>query len=274
MKKTILVTGATGALGKATALELAKNNCNVILMARNADKLSKVKADIISATKNDDIETVVADLSEPASIRKAVAEIKSKHSSLNGLVNTAAIFIKARKENSAGQEYMLATNHLGPFLLTNELLELLRAGKPSRILTVSAPSTTKVNFDDISGKAKWNPGFMGTFGATKMMNLMFTYALARRIEGTGVTASVYHPGLMKSELTHEMSAFANFIFGMMSSPPEKAAKMLANMTTDNQYNNSNGTFLKFNGKEIKSSAYSYEKDNQEKLWKLSEELTK
>ncbi|MBI3509133.1 MAG: SDR family NAD(P)-dependent oxidoreductase [Bacteroidetes bacterium] len=273
MKKTIVVTGATGSLGKATALELAKNNCRIILLARNADKLLKIKNEIISATKNNDVEYFVADLSEPSSIRKAVAEIKSKHSSLNGLINTAAIFIKQRKQNSLGHEYMFATNHLGTFLLTNELLDLLKAGKPSRVLTVSAPSTTKVNFDDIHGKQKWNPGFMGTFGATKMMNLLFTYALARRIEGSGVTASVYHPGLMKSELTREMSAFANFIFGMMSSPPEKAAKMLCTMTIGGNYNNSNGIFLKFNGKQIKSNAYSYDRDNQEKLWKMSEEIT-
>ena len=94
MKKTVLITGATGAIGKATALEFARNNCTVILLGRNLEKLSKVKSDIIQATKNNDIETVVAELSEPESIRKAVTEIKSKHNSLNALVNVAAIFKK------------------------------------------------------------------------------------------------------------------------------------------------------------------------------------
>lgn len=274
MKKSILITGATGAIGKATALELARQNCNVILFARNADKLNKVKAEIVAATKNNDVEVVVGDLSEPSSIRKAVAEIKSKHTSINGLINVAAIYHAQRKENSQGNEYMLATNHLGPFQLTNELLDLLKAGKPSRVVTVSAPSRTKPNYDDIQGKQKWNPGFMGTFGATKLMNLQFTYALARRLEGTGVTASVFHPGLVKTELTKEMSKFANFIFGMMSGPPEKAAKALTGLTIDSKWEKSNGTFVKFNGKEIKSDAYSYDKDAQEKLWKLSEELIK
>src|SRR4051812_34341202 len=105
MKKTVIVTGATGAIGKATALELAKNNCAVILLGRNPEKLSKVKAEIIQATKNNDIETVTVDLGDAKSIRNAVATIKSKHHSINALLNIAAIFTKSRTENKQGLEY-------------------------------------------------------------------------------------------------------------------------------------------------------------------------
>jgi NAD(P)-dependent dehydrogenase (short-subunit alcohol dehydrogenase family) len=272
--KTVVVTGATGAIGKATALELAKNNHRVILIGRNSGKLLKVRSELELASNNKNIETVVADLSEPADIKKAADEIKAKHKSINALINIAAIFSKTRRENSKGQEFMFATNHLGPFKLTNELLPLLKEGKPSRVVTVSAPSTTKVNFDDINSKQKFNPGFMGVFGASKMMNLMHTYALARRLEGSGVTTSVFHPGLVKSELTSEMPAFLNFIFKAMSSAPDKAAKMLSKVATDPAYANSNGTFLKFTGQEIKSNPYSYDKDLQEKLWQVSEEMSK
>lgn len=272
MKKTVLVTGVTGAIGKATALELAKNNCKVILLARNEAKLNQVKADIMKSTGNNDIDIVVADLSEPTSIRKATAEIKKKYATLNALINVAAIFKKERAVNSQGHELMFATNHLGPFVLTNELLDLLKAGKPARVVTVSAPSTTKIKFDDISGKEKFSAGFLGAFGASKMMNLMFTYTLARRLEGTGVTTSVMHPGLVKSDLTKDMPAFLKFIFKLMSGSPDKAAKMLCSLAIDSQYNNSNGTFYKFNGKEMKSSAYSYDKNIQEKLWSISEQL--
>lgn len=274
MKKIVLITGATGAIGKTTALELAKNNCAVILLGRNADKLSKVKSEIVQATNNNDIEAVVADMSEPKSIRKAVEEIKSKHKSLNALVNVAAIFTKNRTENSQGLEYTFATNHLGPFVLTNELLDLLKAGKPARVVTVSAPATTKINFDDINGKKKFSSGFLGAFGASKMMNIMFTYALARRIEGTGVTTSVFHPGLVKSELTKDMPKLLYYIFKTISSEPDKAAKMLCSLAIDKQYENTNGTFLKFDGKEIESNKYSYDKDLQEKLWTISEQLAK
>ena len=272
--KTILITGATGAIGKATAMELARQNCELILLGRNIEKLKVVKADIMMATHNQNVEVIQANLSEPKSIRKAVEEIKKKHTSLDALLNIAAVFNPRREENTHGHECMFATNHLGPFVLTNEVLDLLKAGKPSRIITVSAPSTTKVNFDDIDSKKKFSPGFMGVFGATKMMNILFTYALSERLKGTGVTASVFHPGLVKSNLTNEMGAVLKFIIGMMSGKPNKAAKMLAELALDEKWQNSNGTFIKFDGKEVKSSAYSHDKEVQEKLWKLSEELTK
>lgn len=272
MKKVILITGATGAIGKATALELAKNNCHLILLGRNADKLAAVKSEITSTTGNKDIEIAVADLSEPASIQQAVSEIKKKHASLNALLNVAAIFKSKRLANSAGQEYMFATNHLGPFLLTNALLDLLKAGQPSRVVTVSAPSTTKINFDDVQGEKNFSAGFMGAFGASKMMNLMFTYALARRLEGTGVTTSVFHPGLVKSDLINEMPSMLNFIVQMMSAKPDKAAKMLCSLAIDSKYYDSNGVFYKYDGKEMKSNAYSYDQELQEKLWSLSEQL--
>jgi len=274
MKKNILITGATGTIGKATAMELAKNNCQLILLGRNFEKLSAVKSEIIKETGNSDIDMYIAELSEPKSIHQAVLEIKKRYNSLNGLINVAAIFKNNRLENSSGLEYMFATNHLGPFVLTVECLDLLKAGKPSRVLTVSAPSTTKINFDDINGKKKFSAGFMGAFGASKMMNLMFTYALARRLEGTGVTAGVFHPGLVKSNLTNEMPAFLNYIFKQISNKPDKAAKTLCSLAIDKNYENSNGTFLTLGGKEIKSNEYSKNQDLQEKLWTISEQLMK
>jgi NAD(P)-dependent dehydrogenase (short-subunit alcohol dehydrogenase family) len=273
MKKTVLITGTTGTIGKATLLELAKNNCQLILLGRNEEKLGKVRSEISKITGNNDIEVVVADLSEPESIKDAVSEIRKKISSLNALINVAAIVKSKRFENSKGVEYMLATNHLGPFTLTNELLDLLKAGRPSRVVTVSAPSTTKINFDDISGKKKFSAGFIGAFGASKMMNIMFTQALSRRLEGTGVTTSVFHPGLVKSKLTKEMPAVMNFIIQRLSGSPDKAAIMLCKLAIDPQFERSNGTFIRFDGKEIKSSNYSYDKDLQEKLWTISEQLS-
>jgi retinol dehydrogenase-14 len=270
--KTVLITGATGAIGKATALELAKKGCNVILLARNSVKLSAVKSEIMKASGNATVDTVVADLSEPKSIKKAAAEIKSKYPALNALVNTAAIFRPKREENSGGLEYMFATNHLGTFALTKELLDVLKNGKPARVVTVSAPSTTKINFDDLQGKQKFSAGFMGAFGASKMMNLVFTYALAKKLEGTGVTTSVFHPGLVKSDLINEMPAAMTFIVNMLSNKPDKAASMLASLAVDEKYQKSNGSFYKFNGKEIKSNKYSYDASVQEKLWDVSEKL--
>jgi NAD(P)-dependent dehydrogenase (short-subunit alcohol dehydrogenase family) len=274
MGKTVLMTGATGTIGKATALELARSNCQLILLGRNSEKLSAVKSEITKETGNKDIDIFIADLSEPASIRQAASEIKKKYSSLNGLINVAAIFKRNRSENSSGVEFMFATNHLGPFVLTGEMLGLLKSGNPSRVITVSAPSTTKINFDEINGIKKFSTGYMSAFGASKMMNLMFSYALARRLEGTGITTSLFHPGLVKSNLTNEMPALLDFIFKQISSKPDKAAKTLCSLTIDKKYESSNGTFMTIGGKEIKSNEYSKNKDLQEKLWTISEQLSK
>jgi NAD(P)-dependent dehydrogenase (short-subunit alcohol dehydrogenase family) len=274
MKKTVLITGATGAIGRATAIELAKHNCTVILLGRDAGKLSRVRSEIMQASNNKEIKIVVADLSEPRSVKQAVADIKKNHQSLNALINVAAIFTKDRRENSEGLEYTFATNHLGPFILTTGLIDLLKAGGPARVVTVSAPSTTKVNFDDINGRTKYSSGFMGAFGASKTMNIMFTYALSRRLKQSGITTSVFHPGLVKSELIKDMPKLLYYIFKSISSPPEKAAKMLCELATGKQYEKTNGTFIRYDGKQIQSNKYSNNTELQEKLWVLSEDLSK
>jgi NAD(P)-dependent dehydrogenase (short-subunit alcohol dehydrogenase family) len=115
---------------------------------------------------------------------------------------------------------------------------------------------------------------MGAFGASKMMNIKFTYELSRRLYGTGVTANVFYPGLVKSNLTKEMPAVLNFIFRQISNKPDKAAKGIADLVMDNRFKNSNGIFYKFNGEEIKSSKYSYDETLQKKLWTISEQLSK
>jgi retinol dehydrogenase-14 len=270
--KTILITGATGSIGKATAIDLAKQKCRLILVGRNETRLSQAKQEISAASGNKEIEVVVADLAEPDSVKSAISKVKQSYQALDAIINVAAVYKKDRAENSKGHEYMLAANHLGPFLLTNGLIDLVKKSK-GRVVTVSAPSTTKINFDDIHWKKKFSPGFLGSFGSNKMMNLVFTYGLARKLEGTGATATVMHPGLVKSELTSEMPAFMNWLFKSMSSPPDKAARGLSALAVGKEYAGHNGKFYKFDGKELKSSKYSYDTSVQDRLWKISEELT-
>jgi len=145
-------------------------------------------------------------------------------------VNVAAF--QKQETNYKDWNICLATNHLGPFILTNELLDLLKAGKPSRVVTVSAPSTTKINFDDINGNKSFLQDFWELLVLSKMMNIMFTYALARRLEGTSVTASVFHPGLVKSNLTKDMPKLLYYIFKTVSSAPDKPAKMLCSLAIE------------------------------------------
>jgi NAD(P)-dependent dehydrogenase (short-subunit alcohol dehydrogenase family) len=271
MNKTVLITGVTGTIGRATALQIAKSGATVVLLARNRMKLEWVRSEVSKKSGNNNIDILVTDLSDISSVKDAVKEFKQNYNRLDVLVNVAAVYRKKREVTKDNLELMFATNHLGPFILTNELLDLLKVSKPTRIITVTAPSTTKLNFNDLQGEKKFSA--LNSFGGSKMMNLMFTYSLARRLEGTGVTATALHPGLVKSDLTKEMPSILKYIFGLMAGKPDKAAKMLCSLAIDSKYSNSNGKFYKFNGKEIKSSAYSYDKELQEKLWTISKQLS-
>jgi len=268
--KTILLTGVTGSVGKATAFEIAKSGATTVLLARNSTKLEALKNELIEKTGNKNIEILVADFTDVQSIKAAAKEFKAKHDRLDSLVNIAAIYRRHRELTKSKLELMFATNHLAVFVLTNDLLDVLKTSSPSRIVTVSAPSSTKLNFDDLQGVQNFSS--FGAFGASKMMNLLFTYDLARRLEGTNVSAMALHPGLVKSDLTNKMPGALKLLFKMMSSKPDKAANMLSLLALDPAYEKSNGKFYKFNGKEIKSAAYSYDKDVQEKLWTLSEKM--
>jgi NAD(P)-dependent dehydrogenase (short-subunit alcohol dehydrogenase family) len=136
---------------------------------------------------------------------------------------------------------------------------------------VAAPSFNKLNFDDLQGEKKFSA--LTLFGASKMANLLFTYALARKVQGTGVTTTVLHPGAVKSELTNDMPAFIKFIFWLLSSSADKPAKMLQQLSLAPEFASANGKFYKFDGKELKPSEYSSDKTVQDKLWQVSEELS-
>ncbi len=269
-KKTILITGVTGAIGGATAQELAKGKHHLVLLARNQQKLEALQAELIKASGNKDIDIMVADLSHIASIKKVANEFKQKYNHLDALVNISAIFRANRELSKDGLEMMFATNHMGPFVLTNELLDLLKKSEPSRIVTVAAPSTTKLNFDDLQGEKKYSS--MYSFGGSKMMNLMTNYMLAKKLEGTKVTTNTFHPGLVKSDLVKEMKGPLKLIVNMMSTKPDKAAHALTELATSEKYNGISGKFFDFKQKEKKSSAYSHDAAMQEKLWNLSTEL--
>lgn len=272
MNKTILITGVTGAIGGATALEIAKSGATIVLLARNKNKVENIKKEISQKSGNNNIYTLIADLSDIASVKKAANEFKRKHDRLDVLLNIAAVYKSKREVTKDNLEMMFATNYLGPFILTNELLDLLKSSKHARIITLTAPSTTKLKFDDLQGEKKFSS--FNAFGASKMMNLLFTYALARRLKGTRVTATAFFPGLTKSNLTIEMPSLIKFFLRIIGSKPERPAVMLGHLALDQKYQASNGKFYKFNGKEIKSSSYSYDTAIQEKLWKRSERLVK
>jgi NAD(P)-dependent dehydrogenase (short-subunit alcohol dehydrogenase family) len=188
---------------------------------------------------------------------------------LDALIHTAAVFSSSRKVTPEGWELMFATNHLGPFLLTRLLLDMQGKTGPRRVIVVTAPSTTQVDFDDPQGQRRFRA--LWAFGASKMCNLLFTYALARRLQGSGRTANAFHPGLVKSSLMKEAPAAIRMLTNIFSSPPHRAATSLVSLATSPQNDSVSGKFFK-GAQEIRSSPYSLDVANQERLWEISARL--
>ena len=268
--KVYLVTGANGSLGKATAAGLARQGATVVLVCRDQARGEAVQSEITSATGNANVELLLGDLSSQASIRALAEAFKAQHDRLDVLAHVAAVYKQQRVLTTDGLEMMFATNHLGPFLLTHLLLEPLKAAAPARVLVVSAPSTTRLRFDDLQGEQRFNA--LEAFGASKMANLLFTYELARRLAGTGVTANAFFPGLVKSSLMRELSGPLRWVLPLLSAGPDKAAASLVSLASSPAVQDVTGAFFK-GTKTTSSDAYSRHEGVQRHLWEMSEQLT-
>ena len=241
---TVVVTGATGAIGSATVAALQKRRAQVIALSRPA-----------------------LDLSSMASVRAAARELNRTAGQIDALLNIASAFTSRFQKSVDGLELMLATNHLGPFLLTNLLRDRLTRG--GRVITVTAPSTTQVNIDRLLDRDRFN-GFH-SFGATKAANLMFTFELARRGKRWDVRANAFHPGLVRSELMREAPDVIRFATRLVSRGPERAANDLADLALSPAHAGTSGWFFK-GGKRIDPPKSSLNEAQQAALWKRSAEL--
>jgi len=267
--RVCMVTGATGALGAAVSTALVRRGATVVLVSRDETRGRALVTSVRQATGAGSVELLQADLSDLRSVRNMARSFREQHPRLDVLVHTAAVFTRKRTETADGFELMFATNFLGPFLLTNLLVPALRFAAPSRVITVSAPTTSELDFEDLQSKNRWRP--LHAFGASKMADLLFTYALARRLEGMEVRANAVYPGLMKSGLMRELSAPARFFVGLASKPPERAAEAVASLASSPKFERVTGRFFK--GTQVaESNAYSRDPQVQKRLWKESERL--
>jgi retinol dehydrogenase 14 len=192
--RTYLITGATNGIGKAAAQAIASQGGHVVIAGRNAQKTEAVAAELRQSKGNPQIDVLLADLSSMAEVRRLAAELNARYHRLDVLVNNAGAFFMRRQETRDGLEMTFALNHLSYFLLTNLLMDTLKASAPARVVNVAsgAESSAKVDWDDLQLTRKYS-GF-GAYALSKRFNLYFTYELARRLEGTGVTANAVHPG--------------------------------------------------------------------------------
>jgi NAD(P)-dependent dehydrogenase (short-subunit alcohol dehydrogenase family) len=194
--KTILITGANQGLGKASALALGRMGATLVLVCRNATKASATLADL-EKQGVPGAETMVADLSLQSEVRRVAAEFLSRHSHLDVLMNNAGVLVPSRRTTMEGIEETLAINHLAYFLLTDLLLEVLKASRPARIINVSSEAHrgARMHWDDLQFEKGGYLGFRA-YGQSKLCNILFTKELARRLNGDGVTANCLHPGLV------------------------------------------------------------------------------
>jgi NAD(P)-dependent dehydrogenase (short-subunit alcohol dehydrogenase family) len=271
--KTVLITGANSGIGKATATELAMRGYHVIMLCRNKDKGDVAKQEISQKTANKNIDLMIADLSSLASIRQFAKEFDQKFEKLDVLINNAAVNLFTRQVTEEGLETSFATNHLGHFLLTNLLLPKLKAANGSRIINVASSAQAVLDFDDLMSEKTYN--VMRVYSKTKMANILFTYELARRLNGTGITVNCLHPGVVKTNLARDARGIFRvlmFLFYPFFSSPEKAAQTSVFLATSPDVEGISGRYF-HKKKQIRSSAQSYDENIAKRLWMVSEQLT-
>jgi NAD(P)-dependent dehydrogenase (short-subunit alcohol dehydrogenase family) len=194
--KTVLVTGANQGIGKASALALGKMGASLVLVCRNADR---ARAAVVELAREGvrDVELIVADLSAQSEVRRVAAEVKARRARLDVLLNNAGVLVPTRRTTVDGIEESFAVNHLAPFLLTHLLRDLLEHGAPARVVNVSSEAHRGafMHWDDLEfARTPYKP--FNAYGQSKLCNILFTRELARRLDGSGVTANSLHPGLV------------------------------------------------------------------------------
>jgi retinol dehydrogenase 14 len=201
--KSVLVTGGTGGIGKATAIGLAALGARVGITGRDQARTEAAAAGIRTAPGSPAMDAFAADMSAQAGVRRLAAQVLDTYPRLDVLVNNVGGFWAHRHVTADGLEHTFALNYLAPFLLTNLLLDRLTASAPARIVTVSSGAHTRgrIDFDDLQGERNYSG--QRAYSQSKLANVMFTYELARRLEGTGVTATALHPGVVRTSFAAE-----------------------------------------------------------------------
>ncbi len=273
--KTILITGATNGIGKQAAHDLAKLGAQLLIVGRDAARTEAARASIIATYPQAGVTTYLADLSHMADVKRLAAEIKAKHSRIDVLVNNAGAIFDARRVTADGYEQTFALNHLGYFLLTRELLGTLTASAPARIVNVAsaAHSSAKINFDDLQGARRYSS--FSAYGQSKLANIMFTYALARRLSGSGVTVNALHPGFVDTGFGSNGGGLMRAIIGIGKRfgaiAPAKGADTVVYLASSPDVAEVTGKYWD-QRKAIASNAASMDMAAQERLWEASERL--
>jgi len=271
--KQVLITGATRGIGLAAAEALAARGANVAIVGRNKTALRIAAARVTAAQrKAAAVDTLIADLSSQAAVRKLAAEVLARYPRLDVLVNNAGAMHTRRQVTEDGIELTWAVNHLAPFLLTMLLRDRLQASAPARIVTTAsaAHQGARIPFADLNAERSYR-GFE-RYGQTKLANILFMSELARRLEGSGVTATCFHPGLVATGFNRNNGLIMDLgmtILRPVSRSPQKGAETLVWLATLPQSALANGGYY-FDKQQVMPSPEAQDMDTARRLWEVSE----
>ena len=271
--KTVLVTGGTGGIGKATAQALAAAGARVAINGRDAGRAAQAAADVrASASASGSVEVFIADLSSQQEVRRLAGEVLQGLDRIDVLVNNVGGFWNTRRLTVDGLEYTLALNHLAPFLLTNLLLERLKESAPARVVTVSsgAQAMGRTDFEDLQGERSYSG--QRAYNQSKLANVLFTHGLAARLAGSGVTANSLHPGVVATAFGAEdpgpLQGFLTPLVQRWMKTPEQGAQTSVYLASAPELDNVTGQYFA-NCKPKKSSKRSYSRADADRLWQIS-----
>jgi NAD(P)-dependent dehydrogenase (short-subunit alcohol dehydrogenase family) len=273
--KVCLVTGANSGIGKATALGLARKGATVVMLCRNPRRAERALRTVRKQSGSNDVHLILADLSRRRDIFDAAREFNSRFERLDVLVNNAGILTRKRRVTPDGFETQFFVNHLAYFLLTGLLIDTLKASAPSRIINVASTAHSRgiLDFGNLQGEKGYN-GWQ-QYGNTKLANIVFTYELARRLDGSGVTANCLHPGVIHTNLLRNYSVVINWLWYLARwffKKPAEGAETPVYLASSPEVEGVSGKYFKY-CRPLGTSEISYNAAVQQRLWEVSGELT-
>ena len=277
--RVCMVTGASNGIGQVAATGLARLGASLVLLCRDRDRAESAASAITAKTGNDDIEILIADLGSQAQIRAATAAFLDSRRPLHVLLNNAGLIATRRSATGDGIETTFAVNHLGPFLLTNLLLERLGESAPARIVNVSsdmhkhAYGDGRIAFDDLNGMGRYNG--RRAYAQSKLANILFTRELARRLEGAGVTANAVHPGFVGSNFGRNNKGLLPLVLKLCRPfirTVEQGAETPLWLASAPELDGVTGGYF-FDRAERQPNRWALDDEDAARLWEVSERMT-
>ena len=273
--KTVLITGANAGIGLATSIGLGSLGARVLMVSRDEGRGREAQIIVKEKTGNDNVHLLIADLSDPSAIRKLARDVEHEFGKLHILLNNAAVIPRRREVTKDGLELQFAVNHLAYFHLTGLLIDVLKASAPARVVNVASQvhAGATIEFDDLQSEREY--GRTRVYGKTKLANVLFTYELARRLEGKGVTANCLHPGVVATNLLADAGGLPRklrAVTRIAAVSMESGARTSVYLASSEDVEGVSGKYF-VKQKAAASSPESYDMESARRLWDISSQMT-